>query len=117
MSKSINRAIISHLKIAMQHIIKWLSQPDKRSASWQASIHNAQKAIAELRSEKPSIPDSLIHENWDKKFKEATKNAEDEMNKKSTVDKLTWEQVFEIKYILTILFIIGLIITGFFIHL
>ncbi len=87
----------------MEHIIKWLSQPDKKSGSWKNSIKGAQEKIEKLRTEHPSIPDSFIEENWDKAFKIATKEAEKEMGKKSTVDKLTWDQVFNTKYILPLL--------------
>jgi len=109
MSKSDKRSIISYLKVAMLHIIKWYSQPDKRSASWINSIDNSRQAISEIRKDNPSIPDSLLLNSWDKKFNEAKKDAEREMNQKSTVDKLTLEQVFNTKYILTLIFIIGLL--------
>jgi len=107
------RTIYSYLVVIMTHIIKWNSQPDKKSKSWEKSIDNSQTAIFKIKKKIPSISEEPIKEYWEKAFSEATEKAEKEMEQKSTVDSLTWEQVFQTKYVLTALAIIGLIVTGY----
>jgi len=109
MAKKHHHAIYSYLVVIMTHIIKWKSQSDKKSKSWENSIENSQKAIEDIRDNNPGISDASIQGKWEKAFSEANKKAEKEMEKKSTVDNLTWEQVFETKYVLTVLAIVGLI--------
>jgi hypothetical protein len=75
MGKREYREIISYLKVAMVHIIKWLSQPEKKSGSWQGSINHAQEKIKKIRNENPSIPDSYIKEKWDETFADALKKS------------------------------------------
>ncbi len=110
MAKRHNRAVYSYLVVLMTHIIKWISQPNKKTSSWQASIKNSKEEIEKLRGKNPSISDSEILEKWDKAFKEATETAEEEMGIKSNIDNLSWEQVFKIKYILPVILV--LIIVG-----
>ncbi len=105
-NKRDTKAVISYLVVAMEHIIKWLSQPEKKSGSWKNSIKNSLEKIKEKREESPSISDSSILEKWDEAFEEATKKAEKGMGKKSTVDKLTWDQVFNTKYIIPLLILV-----------
>ncbi len=112
MAKKHYRAIYSYMVVVMAHIIKWNSQPDKKSKSWEKSIQNGQITIEDIKENNPGISDATIKDKWDKAFSEATEKAEKEMAQKSTVDNLTWEQVFQTKYVLTALAIIGLIIAG-----
>ncbi|MCF8015238.1 MAG: DUF29 domain-containing protein, partial [Chromatiaceae bacterium] len=41
MGKSDRRALESHLKILMLHLLKWQHQPSHRGVSWRLSIANA----------------------------------------------------------------------------
>jgi hypothetical protein len=52
----------------------------------------------EIQEETPSLNRSAIKAMWDRCFKQAKKDAEGEMNQKSTIEKLTWAQVFEQEY-------------------
>lgn len=98
LARSERRALRSQLVRLMLHIIKWKSQPKRRSFSWRASISNARYEIGEIQEETPSLNRQVIKEMWDRCFKQATKDAEGEMGQKSSVDKLTWAQVFEYEY-------------------
>ena len=82
----------------MLHIIKWQSQPERRSLSCVASIKDAREEIADIQEETPSLTDNVIKELWDKAFVIANRDAQAEMSKKSAVNALTWHEVFEIDY-------------------
>lgn len=98
LSRSEKRALKSQLVRLMLHIIKWQSQPERRSLSWQASINDARDEIADIQEETPSLNDNAIRELWDKAFIIAKRDAQAEMQKKSTIISLSWQQVFEEDY-------------------
>jgi hypothetical protein len=98
LSRSEKRALKSQLIRLMLHIIKWQSQPEKRSLSWAASIKNAREEIADIQEETPSLTSSVVEELWEKVFIIATRDAQAEMGKKSTVTALTWQAVFDEDY-------------------
>lgn len=107
MSKKDQKALLSHFKNLMMHIVKWLSQEKKRSKSWKNTINNSRQQISNIQKNTPSLTDKFIEENWDKTFDKAKKDAEKEMKKKSKTKSLTWEEVFVNKYTLIIAFIIA----------
>jgi hypothetical protein len=98
LSRSEKRALKSQLIRLMLHIIKWQSQPERRSFSWIASIKDAREEIADIQEETPSLTNSVIEEMWDKAFIIATRDAQAEMGKKSSLTSLTWQTVFEDDY-------------------
>jgi hypothetical protein len=98
MSRSDKRALKSQLIRLMMHIIKWRSQPERRSLSWAASIANARDEIADIREETPSLNEAIIQGLWDKAFAAALRQAEAEMQRRSKVDALAWDEVFEAEY-------------------
>lgn len=98
MSKIDRRAVKSHLAVLMMHIIKWKTQPQKRSTSWLQTIDNARDEIRDIQEDTPSITDDVIREVWDKAFARAVRNAEREMGERSSVSSLTWQEVFEDEY-------------------
>ena len=98
LSRSEKRALKSQLIRLMLHIIKWQSQPERRSLSWVASIKDAREEIADIQEETPSLNDNVIKELWDKAFIIANRDAQAEMSKKSAVVALSWPEVFEIGY-------------------
>jgi hypothetical protein len=65
LSRADQRALEHHLIRLMQHIIKWKVQPERRSRSWVAIIHNAREAIRELQEDTPSLTDDRIRQRWD----------------------------------------------------
>jgi hypothetical protein len=98
LSRSEKRALKSQLICLMLHIIKWQSQPERRSLSWVASINDARDEIIDIQEETPSLNDNTIKELWDKTFVIANRDAAAEMHKKSNVTALSWQEVFETEY-------------------
>ena len=52
---SLRRALGSHLRVLLLHLLKFEFQPRKRSRSWRASITNARQEIADLLIENPGL--------------------------------------------------------------
>ncbi len=98
MSKQARRSVQSQLIRLMKHIIKWKLQPERRSVSWAVSIVNARYEISEAQEYEPSITDDVIRGMWERAFKQAKKEAELEMQKKSNIDALSWDEVFNDDY-------------------
>lgn len=98
LSRSEKRALKSQLIRLMLHIIKWQSQPERRSLSWVADIKDAREEIADIQEETPSLNDNVIKELWDKAFIIANRDAQAEMSKKTAVAALSWQEVFENDY-------------------
>lgn len=94
LSRSEKRALKSQLVRLMLHIIKWQSQPERRSWSWVASIKDARDEIADIQEETPSLNDAVIESLWEKAFAMAKRDAQAEMGKKSDVQGLSWQEVF-----------------------
>lgn len=59
LAKRDKRALRSHLKGLLMHLLKGQSQPSKRSSSWKASISNARIEIADILSDSPSLKNYL----------------------------------------------------------
>lgn len=53
------RALRSHLKVLLLHLLKWQFQRDKRSKSWKVSISNARIEIEDILSDSPSLRNYL----------------------------------------------------------
>ena len=98
MSRSERQAVKSQLTRLMMHIIKWKTQLDKRSPSWIISILDVRDAIEESQEEMLSLNREFIESLWDQCFIKAKRKAEAEMNCKSSISFLTWEEVFEEQY-------------------
>lgn len=100
MSRSERQLLKSQLICLMMHIIKWKSQPEKHINSWAISILDARDAIDESQAEMPSLNRDFIESIWQQAWFKATRKAEAEMNRKSTISDLTWKEVFEDEYTL-----------------
>ncbi|TAN76949.1 MAG: DUF29 domain-containing protein [Gallionella sp.] len=98
LSRSEKRALKSQIIRLMKHIIKWKTQPDYRSRSWIATIHNAREEIRDIQDETPSLNDDVIKQLWDDCLTSALVEAEDEMRQETLVEKLSWQEVFEQRY-------------------
>lgn len=55
MGRSERRAVESHLKNLLLHLLKWSWQTKHRSGSWRDSIDSARDAIADLLDDSPSL--------------------------------------------------------------
>lgn len=98
LGRSEKRALKSQLVRLMAHVIKWKTQPERRSYGWVATICNAREEIADIQSETPSLTRDAIRDLWEASFRVATREAEGEMNQRSSVSSLSWQEVFEDKY-------------------
>jgi hypothetical protein len=98
LARAERRALRSQLKRLMAHVIKWKSQPKKRSRSWIATINDARMEMADIQEETPSLNKEVIQGIWDRCFDAAKEQAEAEMDEPTKVSKLTWVDVFEKEY-------------------
>jgi hypothetical protein len=98
LARSEKRALRSQLIRLMLHIIKWNAQPEGRSKSWRTSINQARREIAEIQEETPSLNRAVVEEMWERCFEAAQEQAEAEMDQESSLQTLTWEDVFETDY-------------------
>lgn len=64
------------------------------------TIRNARREISEIQESTPSITNAIIRGYWDKAFAEASAEAEDEMEQRTDVEHLTWQEVFDEEYVL-----------------
>ena len=55
MGKRERRALESHIRNVMLHLLKWRSQSEKRGASWRQSIRNGRIEIHKLLRDSPSL--------------------------------------------------------------
>ena len=98
LGRSERRALKSQLTRLMVHIIKWYSQPERRSRSWTATIYNARDDIRDIQAETPSLTDDVVQALWAACFRAAKREAEGDMNGPAAVTGLSWQQVFEDDY-------------------
>ena len=113
MTQKDNKSILGHLKILMLHIIKWESQPERKSKSWLKSIERSKNKITDIQNDKPSLNKNYLEKHWDTTTKKAVRDAENEMNQKATKTTLSWKEVFETKYILPVI-VIAAVLTALF---
>ena len=55
LGRSDKRAIRSRLKVLLVHLLNWAYQPERSSASWQATILEQRRRISDLIAESPSL--------------------------------------------------------------
>jgi hypothetical protein len=55
MGRSERRAVESHMKNLLLHLLKWSKQTKRRSRSWRDSIDTARDAILDLLNDSPSL--------------------------------------------------------------
>jgi len=100
LGKSDKRALTSHLKIALQHMLKWDYQPEKQSGSWVRSIVNSRSEILLILEDSPSLQ-NFISEAFTKAYTLARKDARDETGLPLSTfpeqQAYTFEQVMEWK--------------------
>ena len=100
LSRSDRRALESHVKRLMMHVIKWEVQPEYRSRSWRNTILSARQEIARLQRRMPSLNRRVIEEDWDELVELARLEAEGETNLDISPFTLTWQEIFEDEYAL-----------------
>ena len=55
LGKSERRALGSHIRNLVMHLLKWQFQPGQRSGSWRSSINNSRAEITEILEDSPSL--------------------------------------------------------------
>ena len=100
MARSEKRALQSQLIRLMMHVIKWHVQPDRQTRSWLLSIQNARFEIVKLQQYTPSLNKVYVESIWDESLTEAREEAEIETGVANASLVLTWEDVFDKKYLL-----------------
>ncbi len=98
LSRSDRRALKNQLVRLMAHVLKWHTQPQRRSRNWAATIRAARKEIREIQEDTPSLTDDVILTMWDSCFESAKDQAESEIDQEATVASLSWDEVFRIDY-------------------
>jgi uncharacterized protein DUF29 len=53
--KSEKRELASRMAVLLAHLLKWSSQPNKRTNSWRATINDQRKRVALALKETPSL--------------------------------------------------------------
>jgi Domain of unknown function DUF29 len=59
LGKSERRAVISHLRVLLTHLLKWQFQPERRSDSWLHSMGHAQIELQTILHDSPSLRPEL----------------------------------------------------------
>ena len=98
LTRSDKRALKSHLIRLMVHVIKWHTQPEKRSVSWRATIQSARDEIRDIQEDTPSLNRAAIERIWDRCVEAALRDSEAEMHQEPALTTITWAQAFEDPY-------------------
>lgn len=98
LARSDKRALKSHLVRLMTHVLKWHTQPERRSRSWRASIRGARREIADIQEDTPSLNRAAIEALWDSSFEAAWDAATVDMDREPSKTSLSWDDVFEAEY-------------------
>jgi Domain of unknown function DUF29 len=80
MAKKDKRELRAFLKLLMMHVLKWKTQPSKRSTSWAKTIRNARNEIEVILEDTPSVNKNYVEEVWQQTFDSAVEDAKYEMN-------------------------------------
>jgi len=59
--KSERRAVVSHLRVLLTHLLKWEFQPERRSDGWLHSMGNAQIELQTLLDDNATLHRELHH--------------------------------------------------------
>jgi hypothetical protein len=62
--KSEQRELASRMAVLLAHLLKWQFQPDRRSASWQATIAVQRQGIQRRLRKTPSLQPMLADAEW-----------------------------------------------------
>ncbi|MEI6987198.1 MAG: DUF29 domain-containing protein [Rhodospirillaceae bacterium] len=59
MGRSEKRELVNRLVILLLHLLKWQYQPERRGASWRASIRNTRDQLSDHLKDNPSLKSSI----------------------------------------------------------
>src|SRR5262245_12862607 len=98
LARSDKRALKSHLIRLMTHVLKWHTQPERRSRSWRATIRNARREIADIQEDTPSLNRAAIEALWASCLETAREDAAADMDQEPSLTSLSWDDAFEADY-------------------
>lgn len=55
MGKTEKRELVNRLSVLLLHLLKWQFQPERRGASWEVTIRNQRRALADHLADNPSL--------------------------------------------------------------
>jgi len=59
MGKTEKRELVNRLAVLLLHMLKWQFQPGRRGASWEVTIRNQRRALADHLDDNPSLKPKL----------------------------------------------------------
>lgn len=62
--KSEQRELSNRMAVLLSHLLKWEFQPERRGASWEATIHTQRNSIERRIRKTPSLKTSLDDADW-----------------------------------------------------
>ena len=77
MGRSDRRALLSHLRNLLAHLLKWQYQPQRRGPSWRLTIRGARDEIEVILDDSPSLKRVAAH-SLESVYAKARKYAADE---------------------------------------
>jgi hypothetical protein len=77
LGRSDRRAIESRLTVLLSHLLKWRSQPDRRSTNWSGTIREQRRQIDKLLRDSPSLR-PFVSEILAEAYADAREDAADE---------------------------------------
>jgi hypothetical protein len=102
MGKRERRALESHIRNVILHLLKWRYQPEKRGASWRQSIRNGRIEIQKLLRDSPSLT-SQVSQMIDDEYPAARADAIDETELSESFFPIqcpfTVEQVLDVRFL------------------
>ncbi|PSP16718.1 MAG: DUF29 domain-containing protein [Cyanobacteria bacterium QS_8_64_29] len=74
MGRNERRALASNLRVFLQHLLKWVYQPEQRTSSWRSSIIEHRERIQEQLADSPSLKPYLAQQ-FERQYTKARKLA------------------------------------------
>jgi len=62
--KSEQRELANRMALLLSHLLKWQFQPERRGASWEATVHTQRNSIERRIRKTPSLKASLADIDW-----------------------------------------------------
>ncbi|ECH9189601.1 DUF29 domain-containing protein [Salmonella enterica subsp. enterica] len=62
--KSEKRELASRMAVLLAHLLKWKFQPDRQCKSWQFTLKEQRKSIAQRLKDTPSLKGCLTNNDW-----------------------------------------------------
>jgi hypothetical protein len=88
--KSEKRELANRMAVLLAHLLKWRSQPERRSASWRHTINHQRKRIALLIKGTPSLRAVMKETDW---REEMWLDAVAQASKETGVDEAAFPEV------------------------